>query len=153
MIDERNLLFCRAVVQIAGRALACDTERLRELIEARPDIATLINSHEQTLFSQVQQSAACFSRHRLESRLARWLLRARDLQGSDEFTLTQEYLAGMLGVRRTSVSLVAHTLQTAGLISYRRGHIKLQNIEGLQETACECYQAVKSNYDVLLGNA
>ena len=82
--------------------------------------------------------------------MARWLLRAADLHGRGELPLTQEYIAEMLGVRRTSVSVVAHTLQQAGMISYSRGHIKINNREALQEAACECYETVKMNYDGLL---
>ena len=66
--------------------------------------------------------------------------------------LTQEYIANMLGVRRTSVSIVAHTLQQAGMLRYSRGHIELLNIDALKETACECYEAVKLNYDALAGH-
>jgi CRP-like cAMP-binding protein len=84
------------------------------------------------------------------SRLARWLLRAADLRGSDELPLTQEYIAQMLGVRRTSVTVVARTLQEAGMIRYKRGHINLIDVPALQETACECYHTVKMNYDALL---
>ena len=102
------------------------------------------------LFAQAQQSAACNATHVIESRLCRWLLRAADLHGSDELPLTQEYIAQMLGVRRTSVTLVARTLQEAGMISYRRGHIKLLDIPALQQSACECYSSVKSNYEALL---
>ena len=79
-------------------------------------------------------------------------MRTRDLTGSDNWELTQEFLAQMLGVRRTSVSLVANTLQDAGLIRYRRGHIEITNLEGLQETACECYETVKAHSDRLIGN-
>jgi Mn-dependent DtxR family transcriptional regulator len=82
--------------------------------------------------------------------LARWLLRAADLHGSDELPLTQEYIAQMLGVRRTSVTVVARTLQQAGMIHYKRGRIKLVDLSALQETACECYQTIKLNYDALL---
>jgi CRP-like cAMP-binding protein len=99
---------------------------------------------------QAQQSAACNATHVMESRLARWLLRAADLHGSNELNLTQEYIAEMLGVRRTSVSLVANTLQQGGLIKYSRGHIQLTNIPALRETACECYEAVKLAYETLL---
>jgi hypothetical protein len=77
-------------------------------------------------------------------------LRASDLHDSIELPLTQEYIAQMLGVRRTSVTVVARTLQEAGMIRYARGHIKLVDIPALQETACECYQTVKLNYDALL---
>jgi CRP-like cAMP-binding protein len=86
----------------------------------------------------------------IESRLAKWLLRAADLRGEDDLPLTQEYIAQMLGVRRTSVTMVAGTLQEAGLIRYTRGHIKLLDIPALRETACECYETVKMNYSALL---
>ena len=107
---------------------------------------SLIGAHEQALFAQAQQSAACNATHVVESRFARWLMRATDLSGSDVLPLTQEYIAQMLGVRRTSVTLVARTLQQAGLIRYARGHIKIIDKPALQETACECYQTVKMNY-------
>jgi hypothetical protein len=81
--------------------------------------------------------------------LSRWLLRARDLSGSDNLSLTQEFLAQMLGVERSSMSLVANTLQQAGLIRYRRGHIEIANLDGLKEVSCECYAAVKAHYDRL----
>jgi CRP-like cAMP-binding protein len=79
-------------------------------------------------------------------------LRCRDLQGSDDFQLTQEFIAEMMGVRRTSVSVVANTLQQAGLIRYSRGHIRILNLERLQESACECYQTVKAQSERLLGH-
>jgi Mn-dependent DtxR family transcriptional regulator len=74
----------------------------------------------------------------------------RDVTGSDNFELTQEFIAEMLGVGRTSVSIVAHQLQQAGLISYRRGHISIDNLPALQDSACECYATVKTHYDRLL---
>jgi CRP-like cAMP-binding protein len=91
-----------------------------------------------------------YRRDTLEARLARWLLRARDALGSDDLALTQEFLSQMLGVRRTSVSVVANTLQKAGVIKYRRGHINILNVEGLRECACECYESVKSMSDRLM---
>jgi Mn-dependent DtxR family transcriptional regulator len=72
------------------------------------------------------------------------------LHGGDELPLTQEYIAQMLGVRRTSVTMVARSLQEAGLIRYTRGNIKLLDVAALRETACECYETVKMNYDALL---
>jgi CRP-like cAMP-binding protein len=89
--------------------------------------------------------------HHVEARLCRWMLRARDLSQSDTLPFTQEFLAEMLGVQRSSVSVVAHTLQRAGLIKYSRGRLQILNLEGLQEAACECYTTVKSNYAILLG--
>jgi len=139
----------RAVVQLAGGCSFCSVNGLRDVLPQCPSLRMLIMRHEQALFAQAQQSAACNISHQINARLARWLLRARDLHGSDELELTQEYMAEMLGVRRTTVSLTAHTLQQAGLIRYRRGRIKIDDLDGLNEVACECYEAVKMHYDQL----
>ena len=80
-------------------------------------------------------------------------MRCRDLVGGEDLQLTQEFIAQMLGVRRTSVSIVANTLQRAGLIKYSRGRIGVLNLEGLRESACECYGTVKSISDRLIGPA
>jgi CRP-like cAMP-binding protein len=138
------------VVQIGGQSLACEIETFKSVMAKHPSLHRLVGAHQQAKFAQAQQSAACNATHDLESRLARWLLRAADLHGGKDLPLTQEFLAGMLGGRRTSVSVIAHTLQRAGMLKYVRGHIKLLDIPALRETACECYQAVKLNYDVLL---
>jgi len=143
----------RAIVEVGGQALSCEVEPLKGLLDKYQNIRALIGAHEQALFAQAQQSAACNATHVVESRFARWLLRAADLCGSDELPLTQEYIAQMLGVRRTSVTLVARTLQKAGLIRYARGHIKIVDKPALQETACECYHTVKMNYENILRRA
>jgi hypothetical protein len=140
----------RAVVQIAGHSLAREIETFKSVLAKHPPFQRFVGAHEQVKFSQAQQSAACNAMHDLESRLARWLLRAADLHGGNELPLTQECLAEMLGVRRTSVTTIARTLHLAGMIKYVRGHIKLLDIPALHETACECYQAVKSNHGVLI---
>jgi len=103
--------------------------------------------------AQAQQSAACFATHHVQSRLCRWLLRARGLSGSDQLQFTQEYLAEMLGVRRTSVTVVAHTLQTAGFIKYTRGKIQIVDVEALRQNACECYDTVNRHYARLFGES
>lgn len=139
----------RAVVQLAGASRSCPVAAFRSVKDQCPTLLGLIQRHEQILFAQAQQSAACNVTHALESRLARWLLRARDLAGTDMLELTQEYLAGMLGVRRTSLSLIANTLQQAGVIQYRRGRIRIVDAGGLQEISCECYQTVKLHHDTL----
>lgn len=141
----------KAIVQVAGTASMLDSHRLRELCVSSVTARTALFRHEQIVLVQAQQSAACNATHTVEARLARWLLRCRDLQGSDDLLLTQEFVAEMMGVRRTSVSVVAHTLQQAGFIRYRRGHIRILNLEGMQETACECYRTVKIHSDRLLG--
>jgi CRP-like cAMP-binding protein len=145
-----QLSVCKAIVQIAGTATTLDALRLRALAETSIACRTMLFRHEQLILVQAQQSAACNASHTIEARLARWLLRSRDLQGSDDLLLTQEFISEMLGVRRTSVSVVANTLQQAGFLRYRRGHIRILNLEGLQETACECYQTVKAQSERLL---
>jgi CRP-like cAMP-binding protein len=142
----------RAIVQLAGPALVCDVQDLKgAALQSNTFLAKLIR-HEQTLYAQAQQSTACMAAHDVESRLCRWLLRARDLAGSDDLMFTQEFLAEMLGVRRTSITVVAHMLQQAGMIKYSRGKIHILNVDGLRDTACECYESVKAHYAQLLGN-
>ena len=142
-----------AIVQLPGKGEALDAGRFREVADRSPSLRTILLRHEQVVFAQAQQSATCNASHTVEARLSRWLLRARDLSGSDELELTQEFLGQMLGVQRSSVSPVAHTLQQAGLIRYKRGHIEITNLEGLQDAACECYETVKGHYDRLLNHS
>jgi CRP-like cAMP-binding protein len=143
----------RGIVQLPGGALACPVEILASAaFQSRSLISTLV-CHEQTLYAQAQQSTACMASHDVQSRFCRWLLRARDLAETDTLSFTQELLSEMLGVRRTSVSPVAHMLQHAGLIRYARGKIEILNVEGLQETACECYETIKLNYASLMDRA
>jgi CRP-like cAMP-binding protein len=111
--------------------------------------ATLFR-HEQVMLAQAQQSAACNATHAVDARLARWLLRARDLFGGDTLPLTQEFLGQTLGVRRTSVSLVANALQKARLIKYAGGRIQITDLKRLKYLACECYGTVKASSDRLL---
>jgi CRP-like cAMP-binding protein len=139
----------KAVVQMGGDSLSCEVNALRHILDQCPALSALLVKHQELLLAHVQQTAACNAVHTVESRLARRLLRARDLAGKDELDLTQEYLAEMLGVRRSSVTLIAHTLKQAGLLTYSRGHIKIVNVEALKEVACECYETVKLHYEAL----
>jgi CRP-like cAMP-binding protein len=148
---DGKISLSRAVVQLGGDAFRCDVDALKGAALQSQSILAILIRHEQSVYAQAQQSAACMATHDIEARLSRWLLRARDLAGSDTLHFTQEFLAEMLGVRRSSVSVVAHTLQQAGMIRYARGKIQVVNLAGLQETACECYGTVKSQYQALLG--
>ena len=148
-----DLSLNKAVVQLTGRASVADVDRIRSLAERSTVFRTALMRHEQFVMAQAQQSAACNASHAVEARISRWLLRCRDLAGSDDIALTQEFLAEMMGVRRTSVSLVANTLQQAGLIKYRRGHIRVLDVKGLREAACECYETVRVHADRLLKGA
>jgi CRP-like cAMP-binding protein len=137
----------QATVQIAGSAWRVEAAKFLELYRASPSVRTLMNKFQNVIPLQAQQSAACHALHSVEARLCRWLLQSQDTTETDMVPLTQEFLSHMLGVRRTTVSLSAHALQTAGLIRYRRGNIKIVNREGLKESACECYEAVRGHID------
>jgi CRP-like cAMP-binding protein len=148
---DGKVAMTKAIVQLAGDAMACHPAAFRAAALQSENLISKIMRHEQTLCTQAQQSTACMANHEVDARLCRWLLRARDLSGSDHFPFTQEFLAEMLGVRRTSVTTVARTLQAAGMIKYSRGKIQIVDIEGLQEGACECYETVQEHYRQLLG--
>ena len=150
-LDDR-LLLTTSLVQVPGRAWAIGIEHVRQLALADEKFRSVLVRHEQVLLAQAQQSAACNASHTVEARMCRWLLRMRDLVG-DDLPLTQDFIAQMMGVRRPSVSLVAGTLQQAGLIKYRRGHITIVDIEGVQDSACECYETVRSHYEAMLRDA
>ena len=142
----------RGIVQMAGSAGTIEVNRLRRLANEFEPFRALLIRHEQVLFAQSQQSAACNASHSVEARMCRWLLHMRDLAASDDLMLTQEFLAQMLSVRRPSVSIVASPLQKAGLIKYSRGNIKVLDVKGLQKRACECYGTVKGHYQRLLSD-
>jgi CRP-like cAMP-binding protein len=139
----------KAIIQSAGTASVANADAVRDIALKDDVFRSRLLRHEQVLFAQCQQSAACNAAHTVEARLCRWLLRLRDLVG-DDLQLTQEFLGQMLGVRRSSVSLVASTLQSAGLIRYSRGNIRLLDVEGLQEASCECHRAVAAHYERML---
>jgi CRP-like cAMP-binding protein len=138
-----------AIVLLPGTASVIDVDRFRDAVEQSAALRTTLVRHGQALFVQAQQTAGCNATHAVEARLARWLLRVRDLAGSDRFTLTQELMAQMIGARRNSVSIVAHTLQQEKYVRYSRGHVEILDLEGLRALACECYAAVKAQYDRL----
>jgi CRP-like cAMP-binding protein len=140
----------RAMVQLPGIGLRIPAARFVAVAAESAPLRQLIACHNDVLLSQVQQSAACNALHDVEARLCRWLLQARDRLGDDRLPLTHEFLSQMLGVRRTTVSLIAHVLQASGLIHYRRGHITIRDVSGLERTACECYGHIKRESDRML---
>ena len=140
----------RGIVQLAGPAMICRVSELKTAAFQSQSLLSVLFRHEQAVYAQASQSAACMAAHHVEARLCRWLLRARDLAGSDNLQFTHEFLAEMLGVKRTSVTLHARTLQQAGMIKYSRGRIQITDVEAMQETVCECYGTVNSYYRALL---
>jgi CRP-like cAMP-binding protein len=140
----------KGIVQVGGVASAISSDALRAVADRFGQFRSVLIRHEQVLLAQTQQSAGCNASHSVEARMCRWLLRIRDLTMSDDMMLTREFLAQMLGVARTSVSVVASTLQTAGWIKYSRGNIQITDVEGLKSGSCECYDRVFSHYERLL---
>jgi CRP-like cAMP-binding protein len=140
----------RAIVQVPGRASRIAAAALAEVCRRAPTLPILIDRHNDALFGHAIQSVACNALHGVEARFCRWLLTCRDRIDGDTVNLTQEFLADMLGVQRTTVTAIAGALQTRGLIRYRRGLVDILDRTGLEATACECYEAVRQNYDRLL---
>ena len=143
--------FSHSVVQIPGPAMAIPMHALELAKQASKHLEHLFCRYADYLLAQVMQSAACNSFHPIEARAARWLLHVHDRVGDDRITLTQEALAAILGVQRTTVNAVARVLQDQGLIAYRRGAIQVVDRQGLTRAACECYAAVENHFASVLG--
>ena len=133
-----------ATSMVQGEADTCYRMRadvFRREMDRRGVFYELLMHYAQALIGLIMQSTACNAVHSVEQRLARWLLMARDRMGSDHFVLTQEFVAMMLGASRPTVTIVASTLQKAGLITYHRGHLTIVDGAGLEAASCECYRA------------
>ena len=137
----------RAVVQVAGAASRIAAARFCKAAGESQAIRDTIVRYGEMLLIQVQQTAACNALHDVEERLSRWLLQARDRVDENTIRLTHEFLSQMLGVRRPTVTVVARTLQEAGLIRYHRGHIEIVDRRGLEARACECYSVIRRQID------
>jgi CRP-like cAMP-binding protein len=129
----------RALVQLSGSASRVSVKGLRAAMRRHPGIRDLLLRYMRYFLVQILQSVACSKLHEVEERCARWLLMAHDRARTDSFNLTQEFLAETLGVHRPTVTLVARTMQEAGLIRYSRGTITIMDRKGLEEATCECY--------------
>jgi CRP-like cAMP-binding protein len=141
----------RAITQVAGHGLRLDAAAFVELTGQSRVLQVLVDRYTQALFGQIAQAAACNRIHSSEERLSRWLLMSQDRVGSDEFMITQEFLAQMLGARRSTVSVSAGILQRAGLIRYTRGHVTIVDRAGLEAVSCECYAVIKAELDQVSG--
>ncbi|WP_448624936.1 Crp/Fnr family transcriptional regulator [Geodermatophilus sp. URMC 64] len=135
-----------AFCQIEGGAMCLPTDRMRQILRGNGALHDLLHRYTQATIVQLSQGVACNRLHTTEERCARWLLQTRDRVGADEFTLTQEFLAQMLGVRRGTVSLTAGVLQQAGLIRYTRGRITILAPERLHQVSCDCYDIIQEEF-------
>jgi CRP-like cAMP-binding protein len=140
----------RAVVQSAGQGYRMRGALLKEEFNRSGPVLHLLLRYTQALITQMAQTAVCNRHHSLDQQLCRWLLLSLDRLQVPELVMTQELIANMLGVRREGVTEAAVSLQHAGLISYRRGHITVLDRPGLEQRTCECYAVVRKEYDRLL---
>jgi CRP-like cAMP-binding protein len=142
--------FGRYIVQITGTASRIAADRLDEVRTARPNLRRLLQRYGEVLLAQTFQILSCNAVHPVEARCCRWILMAQDRADQEVLPLTHEFLAEMLGVQRSTVSVVTRTLQTAGLIRQSRGGITVIDRAGLEETTCECYGKIRRLYQRLL---
>jgi CRP-like cAMP-binding protein len=139
----------QCVVQVAGEALRMEAAVFRSQVGRDSLLYHLLLRYAHAFFNQLCRSVACNSLHSVEQRCCRWLLLTHNRAGTDHFPFTHELLAGMLGVRRASVSEVARLLQRAKLIRYQRGQLTILDRRGLEAVACECYHATEAEFDRL----
>jgi CRP-like cAMP-binding protein len=148
--DETTPL--RTIAQIPGTALSMGRDDFLGFVEDRTSgFQRILLRYTQALFTQLAQQSACNRSHNMEERCARWILMTQDRVGQDEFPLTQEFLAYMLGARRASVTLAAGILASARLIRYTRGRIHVLDRARLEEASCECYGIIQRAYERLIG--
>ena len=137
----------RALVQGAGGALRMAADRFRDEFDRSRPLQEALYRYTHALMAQISQTAACNRFHDAEARLSRWLLMTRDRVGCDEFPLTHEFLAHMLGMRRVGITQAASILKRRNLIAYRRGAVHILDTKGLEATSCSCYRIVKTVYE------
>jgi CRP-like cAMP-binding protein len=138
-------------VQVPGGGLRMTAARFKQELARSATMRAVMLHYAHAFFNQVAQSAACNHFHPIQQRCCRWLLMTHDRMQSDEFLLTQEFLAMMLGVQRTGVTAAASAVQREGLIHYRRGNVTILDRRGLERRSCECYGVSKREFDRLLG--
>ncbi len=139
------------VLQVPGEALRVRAALFRQAVESSGRLHRLLQRYTVYCLRYANQTVMCNALHAVRERAARWLLMAHDRAGKDEFLLTHEFLAQMLGVRRQSVSLVAGQLQRAGVIEYRRGVVRVLDRKGLEAASCECHEVTRQFYARLIG--
>jgi CRP-like cAMP-binding protein len=143
----------RTLTQISGAALVIPAARLRQASEESVALRTLLLRHAQINLAQAHQSVACNALHGVEQRLCRWLLASQDRTDREVVELTQQYLATMVGVQRTTITQALRDLTAAGLIRQGRRHIEIVDRRGMEARACECYAAVRSTAERVAGAA
>ena len=139
-----------ATVQVPGTLVSMDADVFHDEVRQQTPLASLVERYTLAFFTQVSQQVACNGLHTVEQRCARWILMTQDRVGADEFPMTHEFLAQMLGVRRATVTVTAGILQKAGFVQFSRGRVAVVDREGLEGAACECYGVTREVFDRLL---
>jgi CRP-like cAMP-binding protein len=145
-----RVTFNRCIVQLEGHTVRCPIQLLQYEFKNSEHVRDLFVSYSETVLSQVQQTVACNAMHSTEERMCRWLLMMHDRVQGEALPYTHEFLSQILGANRRSVTLAAQSMQTAGLINYRRGAIQVLDRPGLEKASCECYAIVKERFDAFL---
>jgi CRP-like cAMP-binding protein len=153
VFHEVTSSWLKAIGQISGEARRVATGDFQELARTCSVLNGLLHRYSQFVFETVSQSAACNRLHVIEQRAARWLLMSEDRVGRNQFDLTQEFLAEMLGVRRPGVTVAMGVLEKAGLIAHGRGNITVVDHAGLEKVACECYRSIRQRQAELFATA
>jgi CRP-like cAMP-binding protein len=141
----------RAVVQLPGQALHVNAGQFAEIADRSKSLRVMIARHQDMLLAQAQQTVVCNTVHPIQARLCRWLLQARDRTGTDNLALTQEFLSDVLGVQRTTITLVSRILQSEAILNVRRGHIHIRDVAALERKSCDCYRASCGLTDQIAG--
>jgi CRP-like cAMP-binding protein len=142
----------KAFCQVPGISARIRSDVFQRELERNGELKSVVARYTEALITQLARTAACNAVHNIEQRCARWLLQTHDRMGTTPFALTQEFLGGMLGVRRAGVSEACSRLQETGLIRYTRGLVDVLDRKGLERASCECYRAIQSEFDRLLGH-
>jgi CRP-like cAMP-binding protein len=144
------LAIYRTICQVPGEAWQVPASVFRQTLQHSRPFDSLLRRYAAVRLRQTAQMVACNALHPATERLCRWLLMSHDRVGRDEFPMTHEFMSELLGVRRPSVTIIAGALQGAGLITYRRGLVRVKNRRELEEASCECYAVMKDLYDQIL---
>lgn len=142
----------QAIVQVMGTAMRIKAETIEDKFNKLPTLRHILLLYTQTRLSYIGQLAACNRQHKIEKRLARWLLLVQDCLADEELPLTQEFIANMLGTNRAGVTIAAGRLQKAGIISYTRGSITVLDRPRLEQMSCECYGIMRQEQQRLFGD-
>jgi CRP-like cAMP-binding protein len=139
------------ICQVSGDNFTISAEPLKIEFNRNTELREVLLKYTQVHMAEISQNVACISLHTLEQRFARWLLEVRERTQTDRFTLTQEFMAQMLGVRRAGVTVAALAFKEMGAVEYARGDLVISDVQALRKVSCECYQTLKDEYDRLLG--